>query len=141
MSVVTEDMKAIDPGLFALGLLLRLNGVTAKIDQIRQRCGNAPLGIIEILRGAKKFGLNAVIRRTNWEALGAQLPAIALMRDGSLLILGKLTEEGVVVVRPPIQKAELDDTNRVRGGLGWPACGGGIADVVVGSRRPRIGYR
>ena len=107
MSVVIEDMKAIDPGLFALGLLLRLNGVTAKIDQIRQRCGSAPLGIIEILRGAKKFGLNAVIRRTNWEALGAQLPAIALMRDGSLLILGKLTEEGVVVVRPPIQKADL----------------------------------
>src|ERR1700731_3163923 len=107
MSVVIDDTKPIDPGLIALGLLLRLHGVTAKVDQIRQRCGTAPIGTTEMQRGAKKFGLNAGIRRTNWEGLAAaQLPAIATLQDGSFLIIGKATEEGPLVVRPSSRNAE-----------------------------------
>jgi subfamily B ATP-binding cassette protein HlyB/CyaB len=60
-----------------------------------------------MLRCAKKFGLNAVIRRTNWEGLAAQLPAIATLQDSGFLIIGTVTEEGVVVVRPSSQNAEL----------------------------------
>jgi subfamily B ATP-binding cassette protein HlyB/CyaB len=104
---MSDDTKAIDPGLVALGLLLRLNGVMVEVDQIRQRCGTAPIGTTEMLRCAKKFGLNAVIRRTNWEDLAAQLPAIATLQDSGFLIIGTVTEEGVVVVRPSSQNAEL----------------------------------
>ena len=108
MSVVIDDTKAIDPGLIALGLLLRLHGVTAGVDQIRQRCGTVPIGTTQMLRCAKKFGLNAGIHRTNWEGLATdQLPAIATLRGGGFLILGKVTEEGVVVLRPLSQNAEL----------------------------------
>src|ERR1700731_353734 len=104
MSAVIDDTKAIDPGLIALGLLLRLHGVTAGVDQIRQRCGTAPIGTAQMLRCAKKFGLNADIRRTNWEGLAAaKLPAVATLRDGGFLIVGKVDEEGAVVVRPSSQ--------------------------------------
>src|SRR5260370_27793982 len=108
MSVVIDDRQAIDPGFIVLGLLLRLHGVTAKVDQIRQRCRTAPIGVPQMLRCAKKFGLNASICRTNWEGLATtQLPAIATLRDGGFLIIGKVTEEGAIVVRPSSQNAEL----------------------------------
>src|SRR5258708_5700735 len=108
MSIVIDDTKAIDPGLIALGLLLRLHGVTAKVDQIRQRCGTAPIGTAQMLRCAKKFGLNAGIRRTNWDGLATtQLPAIATLQDGGFLIIGKVTEQGAIVVWPSSQDAEL----------------------------------
>src|ERR1700761_7399710 len=108
MSVVIDDTKAIDPGLIVLGLLLRLHGVTVEVDQIRQRCGTAPIGTTQMPRCAKKFGLNAGIRRTSWEGLPTtQLPAIATLRDCGFVILGKATEEGAIVVRPSSQNAEL----------------------------------
>src|SRR5260221_7757839 len=108
MSVVIDDRQAIDPGLIALGLLLRRHGVTAKVDQIRQQCGTAPIGTKQMLRCAKKFGLKAGICRTNWEGLAAtQLPAVATLRNGDFLIVGKVTEEGAIVVRPSSQNAEL----------------------------------
>ncbi len=108
MSVVIDDTKAIDPALIALGLLLRLHGVAAGVDQIRQRCGTAPIGTTEMLRCTKKFGLNAVVHRTNWAGLATgQLPAIATLRHSGFLIIGKVTEEGAIVVRPSSQNAEL----------------------------------
>src|SRR5260370_40223909 len=107
MAAMSDETKGIDPGLIALGLLLRLHGVTVDVDQIRQRCGTAPIGAAEMLRCAKKFGLCAVIRRTNREGLAALLPAIATLRDGGFLFVGKASEEAVVVVRPSSQNAEL----------------------------------
>src|ERR1700676_2119126 len=108
MSFAGEDLKTIDPGLIALGLLLRLHGVTAKIDRLRQLGGAAPIGTPQILRCAKKLGLNAVNRQTNWAGLATtQLPAIATLRDSGFLLIGKVTEEGVVVLRPLSQNAEL----------------------------------
>src|SRR5260370_37621830 len=108
MSVVIDDRQAIDPGFIVLGLLLRLHGVTAKVDQIRQRCRTAAIGIPQMLRCAKKFGLNAGICRTNWEGLATtQLPAIAMLHDGSFLLVGKVTEKEAIVVRPSSQNAEL----------------------------------
>src|SRR5580700_7887315 len=104
----SPSANPIDPGLIALGLLLRLHGVRAEVDRIRQRCGTGPIGTPQMLRCAKKLGLNAAKRRTNWEGLAAtQLPAIATLRDGGFLLIGKVTEEGVVVIRPLSQNAEL----------------------------------
>lgn len=108
MTAMSDDTKAIDPGLIALGLLLRLHGVTAGVDQIRQRCGTTPIGITQMLRCAKKFGLNVGVGRTSWERVAAaRLPAIATLRDGGFLIIGKVTEEGALVVRLSSQDAEL----------------------------------
>ena len=43
MHATIDDMKAIDPGL-----LLRLHGVKAELDQIRQKCGTAPIDTTQI---------------------------------------------------------------------------------------------
>jgi subfamily B ATP-binding cassette protein HlyB/CyaB len=108
MSVVSDDLKTIDPGLVALGLLLRLNGVTAEVGQLRQFCGTGSIDTPQMLRCAKKLGLNAAKLRTNWAGLATtQLPAIATLRGGGFLLIGRVTEEGVVVGRPSSEKAEL----------------------------------
>jgi subfamily B ATP-binding cassette protein HlyB/CyaB len=108
MHETIDDMEAIDPGLIALGLLLRLHGVKAEFDQIHQKCGTEPIDTTQMLRCAKKFGLKGYIHRTDWDGLAAtQLPGIATLRDGSFLIIGRANEEGAFVVRPPSQNAEL----------------------------------
>jgi len=108
MFSASDDLKTIDPGLIVLGLLLRLNGVKAGIDRLSQLSGAAPIGIPQILCCARKLGLHAVRRRTNWAGLATtQLPAIATLRDGGFLLIGKVTEEGVVVVRPLSQNVEV----------------------------------
>ena len=108
MHASIDDMQTIDPGLVVLGLLLRVHGVKADIDQICQKCGTAPMGTTQILRCAKRFGLKASKCRTNWEGLATtQLPGIATLRDGTFLVIGKANDEGALVVWPPSQKAEL----------------------------------
>jgi subfamily B ATP-binding cassette protein HlyB/CyaB len=103
MHATIDDMKAIDPGL-----LLRLHGVKAELDQIRQKCGTAPIDTTQMLRCAMKFGLKACIHRTNWEGLvTTQLPAIATLRDGSFLLIGRANDDGALVVRPESQNTEL----------------------------------
>lgn len=90
-----------EAGLIALAILLRCHGIAADPGQIRHRLGAARLGVIEILRCAKEFGLKAKVQRTSWNRLGiTPLPGIALLRDGSFLILGKVIDDKLVVQRP-----------------------------------------
>ena len=61
-----EKVHAEDEGLLALWLFLRLHGVNAAIDQIRDRCGAAAVDIGMMLRCAGQFGLGARSRTTGW---------------------------------------------------------------------------
>ena len=93
--------NAPDPGLIALVTLLRLNGVGADPEQIRHRLGGIPVGISEMLRVAKDLGLKARQHATNWSRLAkTPLPAIAVLRDGGFLILGKVGETEALVQHP-----------------------------------------
>ena len=63
--------------------------------------GATRLGVTEILRCAKEFGLKAKVQRTNWNRLAVTpLPGIALLRDGSFLILGKVIDDKLLIQRP-----------------------------------------
>ena len=107
MSAATDHTKAIDPGIVTLGLFLRLHGVAADVKEIRQRCGTTTISISAILNCAKKFGLTARVEPANWKQLTAvRLPAIAVLRDGSFLLIAKVSESGVVTVRPPSPRPE-----------------------------------
>ncbi|MGF6313249.1 subfamily B ATP-binding cassette protein HlyB/CyaB [Bradyrhizobium sp. i1.8.4] len=98
-SVDSEDVD--ESGLIALAILLRCHGVAADPGQIRHRMGAARLGVTEILRCAKDFGLKAKVQRTSWNRLAVTpLPGIALLRDGSFLILGKVIDDKLLVQRP-----------------------------------------
>jgi ATP-binding cassette, subfamily B, bacterial HlyB/CyaB len=90
-----------DPGLAALVMLLRFQGVGIDPEQIRHQFGGIPIGVPEMLRCAKGFGLKARSVMTKWERLaGMPLPAIAALRDGSFLLLGKAGDDKIIVQAP-----------------------------------------
>jgi subfamily B ATP-binding cassette protein HlyB/CyaB len=106
-----DNAQALDSGAFALAIFLRLHGVAAaRPDQIKSQAGDDPLGVNDILKQSRAFGVRARARMMDWARLTqAQFPAIAALRDGGFLVLGKISDENVVVVRPAAEspKPEL----------------------------------
>ena len=88
-------------GLASLVVMLRFNGVAAEAEQLRHRLGQAAVDAAEIIRSARSHGLKARIVTQTWERLAAAtLPAIALLKDGGFLILGKAADDKVLVQEP-----------------------------------------
>ncbi len=104
-----------DQGLAALTMLMRFYGVPADPEQIRHRFGAKRIGFPEMLLCAKEFGLKARVCKTQWKRLAATpMPAIAMLRDGGFLILGKVSDNAAIVqdafpARPQlVTQAELE---------------------------------
>ena len=90
-----------DPGLSALVMLLRLQGLGVDPAQIRHQFGAAPIGVPEMLRCAKGLGLKSRVVKTRWERLAkTPLPGIASLRDGGFLLLGKVGDDRAIVHEP-----------------------------------------
>ena len=103
-------MTANDTGLAALVSLLRLQGVAAEPAQLHHRLGMAgkPVGVVEMLRCARQLGLKARSLSTRWARLGrTPLPCIAELRDGSFLLVGKASDDKVLVHVPGAAQAEV----------------------------------
>lgn len=107
-----------DPGIIALVMLMRLHGVAADGDQIRHRFAARPVGVAEMLRCGKEFGLRTRVVRTRWARLPhTPLPVIAALRNGSFLLIGQVNaDEGKVLVQEPtaarprvMTQAELEE--------------------------------
>src|SRR5271167_504300 len=82
-----DEQPAADAGLAALLMMPQFHGVAADGAQIRHRLG----GVAEIVRVAREFGLKSREHRTSWRRLEkTPLPAIAPLRDGGFVILGKV---------------------------------------------------
>src|ERR1700759_400593 len=95
-----NDQPLNDQGLFALAMLLRLHGVAAEYAQLRHRLGTATVGITEMLRCAKEYGLKARAVRTTWARLTqTPLPAIAALKEGGFVVLGHAGADRVLVQR------------------------------------------
>jgi ATP-binding cassette, subfamily B, bacterial HlyB/CyaB len=110
MSMPGDGLSSRDPGLAALAMLLRFHGIGADREQIAHR-----FGATEMVRCAKAFGLKARLVTTGWVQLAKiPLPAIAALRDGGFLILGKLAGEQALVQGPlsprptAMSRAELE---------------------------------
>jgi ATP-binding cassette, subfamily B, bacterial HlyB/CyaB len=90
-----------DAGLAVLVTLLRFHGIGAGAEQIRHQVGRAAVGIAEMLRVARGFGLKARACRSSWKRLEkTPLPGIAVLRDGGFLLLAKAGEDKVLVQAP-----------------------------------------
>jgi ATP-binding cassette, subfamily B, bacterial HlyB/CyaB len=101
MSDETGSMRGVDQGLEALVMLLHFQGVAADPEQIKHRLGTDKIGASEILRCAKDLGLKARSFRTDWSRLArTPLPAIATLRDGGFMVIGKAAEDQVLVQVP-----------------------------------------
>ena len=69
--------------------------------------GTSRVGVTEILRCSREFGLKARAQRSSWNRLAVTpLPAIAALRDGSFLILGKVVDDRLLVQRPLASRPE-----------------------------------
>ena len=133
MSTGPHNVIAGDPGLSVLVMLLRFHGVGADPEQIRHRFGAGTIGIPEMLRCAKEFGLKARSRLTTWERLvntplpgdrGAARRRLPAARQGR-----RRQGAGAVAVVAP---AHHDDAGRIRGGVGWSP---GADDAPCGAGR------
>jgi subfamily B ATP-binding cassette protein HlyB/CyaB len=97
-----------DPGLIALVMVLRFLGVPADPEQIRHQVGGAAIGTTEMLRTARRFEMKARLVTTSWQRLAkTPLPAIATLRDGGFLILGKADEDKIIVQAPGAPRPKL----------------------------------
>ena len=101
MAIQNGNAHAADPGLRALALFLRLHGVNAEPDQLRDRCGSETIGIHAMLRCARDLGVKVRSRTTHWKRLASiQLPGIASLHDGGFLLLGKVDDQAALVLHP-----------------------------------------
>jgi subfamily B ATP-binding cassette protein HlyB/CyaB len=108
MATERGQPNAADPGLIILVTALRFNGIGADPDQIRHRLGGVPTGIPEMLRVAKELGLKARACKTAWRRLpNTPLPAIAALKDGGFLFLGKVSEDKALIQSPSSPRPAL----------------------------------
>ncbi|MEH2562032.1 type I secretion system permease/ATPase [Bradyrhizobium sp. AZCC 2289] len=108
MAIQNGNAHAADLGLRALALFLRLHGVIAEPDQLRDRCGSETIGIRAMLRCARELGLKVRSRTTHWKRLaGIGLPGIASLRDGGFLLLGKVDDQAALVLHPTSSHPKL----------------------------------
>jgi ATP-binding cassette, subfamily B, bacterial HlyB/CyaB len=99
-TVSGNDVSGNDTGLAALVLLLRVQGIAVDPRQIAHQYGNA-IGITEMLRCAKDMKLKARMLHSAWPRLArTSLPVIAERRDGSFFLLGKVSEDQVLIHDP-----------------------------------------
>jgi ATP-binding cassette, subfamily B, bacterial HlyB/CyaB len=129
------DVNGADSGLDALLTLLHLQGVAAERDQIRHRLGTASIGAAEMLRCARDLGLKARALRTNWARLArTPLPGIAMLRDGSFMVIAKASEEKVLVQSPHMGRPMLMTRGELEelwdGGLILMARRAGLSDLT-----------
>jgi ATP-binding cassette, subfamily B, bacterial HlyB/CyaB len=103
-----RDAASADPGLIALVALLRFNRIGADAEQIRHQLGGVAVGPSEMLRVAKGLGLKARVVTISWSRLAnTPLPAIALLRDGGFLILGKVGDKEALIQQPLAPRPSL----------------------------------
>ena len=123
---------AVDTGLESLSLLLRFHGVAADAAQISHRFGGAPVRVTEMLRCAKEFKFKARAVTTNWTRLiRLSLPAIVEQRDGTFIILAKVTDEQALIQAPSIGRPQL--VGRAEFEAGWSG------RLVLIARRASLG--
>src|SRR6516165_8648557 len=102
-----DHSEPIDHGLLILLLSLRCHGVEAEVEPVRQRYGSTQIGIAEMLRCARDFGLKARAAKAKWNDLASMpMPVIAALRDGTFLLISRVVDEKLVVVRPRSSRVE-----------------------------------
>jgi subfamily B ATP-binding cassette protein HlyB/CyaB len=82
-------------------MMLQYQGVAADAVQIRHRLSTLAIGVPDMLRCAKDYGLKANAFITKWNRLArTPMPALAVLKDRSYLVLGRIGEDEVLVQTP-----------------------------------------
>src|SRR5262245_45006082 len=103
-----SGQTADQQGLAALVMLLRFQGLSIDPGQVRHQLGTDRIGVAEMLRCASQLGLRARESKTRWDRLArTPLPGIAVLRDGGFLLLGKASEDKILVQAPGSPRPQL----------------------------------
>ena len=106
--MAADLQQATDPGLAALVMMMQFQGIAADAAQIRHRIGPHSIGVPDMLRCAKDFGLKVRAFTTTWSRLArTPMPALAILNDGSYLLLGKIGEDKLLVQAPHERPRQL----------------------------------
>ncbi|UTH76394.1 type I secretion system permease/ATPase [Chromobacterium sp. IIBBL 290-4] len=100
----------IDAGVAALVIIARYHGFAADAAQIRHQSGNlsAQLSDDDLLLAARQLGLKARIVSLPLSRLAhASLPCLALLSDGTRLIIGKTDGQRVLVQDPVTEQLAM----------------------------------
>jgi subfamily B ATP-binding cassette protein HlyB/CyaB len=104
--------ETVDPGLACLTLILRFHNIAVNGEQLLHQYSTRSIGITEMLRCAKQFGLRSKSRVVKWERLATTpLPGIARFKDGSFAYVAKADHEKILLQlanapRPVLMKKE-----------------------------------
>jgi subfamily B ATP-binding cassette protein HlyB/CyaB len=105
MPAPVDPQAATDTGLAAVVMLLRYHGFGVDPGQIQHRFGGVRFGVPEMLRCAKEFGLRARAFSTKWRRLAnLPFPAVAVLKDGNFLLIGKVGDGKILVQSPGTPK-------------------------------------
>ncbi len=118
-------------GVAALVMLLRFQGIAVDPQQISHQYGQN-IGITEMLRCAKELQLKARVVTSTWARLArTALPAIAECRDGSFILLGKVSEDNILIQDPAANRPQA--LSRVEFEALWSG------QIVLMTRRAGLG--
>jgi len=99
---------SMDQGAAAFALMLQLLGLPADPAEILHRSGKAAMTETDMLRASKRFPVKARGVNSSVERLSTTpLPAIAMMKNGGWLIVGKAAEGKVLIQDPLASRPEL----------------------------------
>jgi subfamily B ATP-binding cassette protein HlyB/CyaB len=97
-----------DPGATAFAFILQLLGVPANPSELLHQSGRPALDEDEILRASKRFPLKARAISTTVARLEATpLPALAALKDGGWMVIGKAAEGKILVQDPRKPSPEM----------------------------------
>jgi len=111
-----------DAGAAALAFALQMLGLPADPAEITHQSGKRALDETDLLRAARRFAVKARAHASRFEHLATTpLPALAALKDGGWLVLGRVGEDKVLVLDPRSARPELlvraDFTERWTGRL------------------------
>ena len=99
---------AANSGAAALAFALHVLSVPADAAEIGHHSGKTALDENDVLRAAKRFPVKARAVKSNFDRLlKTPLPALAALKDGSWLVIGKVAEDKLLVQRPPAPRPDV----------------------------------
>jgi subfamily B ATP-binding cassette protein HlyB/CyaB len=97
-----------DTGLQCLIILLRFHQIPIEAARISHQFAGAQVGVSEILRCAKNLHVKAKAVPASWNSLaGLPLPGIARLKDGTFILVGKVTEDGALIQNPLVGRPQI----------------------------------
>ena len=104
------SVDAVDPAARALAFALQVLGVPADPLAILHQSGKAALDEADLLRAARRFPVKVGAHRSSFKRLQVTpLPVLARLKDGRWLVIGRVSEEKLLIQDPTQPKPGVLD--------------------------------